>query len=163
MEETGDEEKNPWEEERAWRDPCAHKLPGIVTKWLSARHEASNQSCSTHKHASPSFCTHLGTALLWCRNITANCTFLSLATPAPDSSSSKPKLPCHKLTAWLTLFSKLNPKALHSTDALRDLYMSNLSHLDRALQSIALSCILTYKSPRLTPFEGTMHALLDDT
>ncbi|KAJ7756392.1 armadillo-type protein [Mycena maculata] len=172
-EETGDEEKDPWEEERTWRDPSAHKLRGIVTKWLSARHDvkelvksqSQGDRLDTQTYESQLLCA-LGEcpALVQKHNRDIVPFFLSLATPAPDSSSSKPKLPRHKLTAWLTLFSKLpNPKALHSTDALRDLYMSNLSHPDRALQSIALSCVLTYKSPRLTPFEGTMHALLDDT
>jgi len=36
-EQTGDEDKDPWEEERTWRDPSSHKLRGIVTKWLSSQ------------------------------------------------------------------------------------------------------------------------------
>lgn len=38
-----------------------------------------------------------------------------------------------------------------------------LSHPDRALQSVALSCIFTYKSPHLSPHEDKIRILLDDT
>jgi U3 small nucleolar RNA-associated protein 20 len=37
-EEQGGEDKDPWEEERTWRDPSAHKLRGIVGKWLNTQH-----------------------------------------------------------------------------------------------------------------------------
>lgn len=84
--------------------------------------------------------------------------FLSFA--GPDAPS---KLARHKLTAWLTLFSKFNnPKALFSTDILHSLYLSLLSHPDRALQRLALTCTLAYKSPHLAPHENRLHALLDD-
>ncbi|CAK5281436.1 unnamed protein product [Mycena citricolor] len=69
-----------------------------------------------------------------------------------------------KLSSWLTLFSKLpNPKALHGTETLHALYLDTLSHADRSLQSLALSCILTYKPPRLGAHEEVLRALLDDT
>lgn len=68
------------------------------------------------------------------------------------------------MSSWLTLFSKfVNPKALRSTEVLRSIYISLLSHPDRSLQKLALSCLLTYKSPRLAPREDTLHVLLDDT
>src|ERR1700683_2440821 len=85
--------------------------------------------------------------------------FLSFA--GPESSS---KLPRFKMTAWLTLLSKFtNPKALHSTDTLHSLYLSLLSHPDRALQKLSLKCLLAYKSPHLSPHEARLDALLDDT
>ncbi|KAJ7494716.1 armadillo-type protein [Mycena galericulata] len=169
-EETGDAEKDPWEEERTWRDPSAHKLRGAVTKWLSARHDVKElvklQSQGDRLDAQ-TYESQLLFALGECPTLVQKHNrdivpfFLDLAIPGPDSSS---RLPRQKLTAWLTLFSKLsNPKALHSTDALRDLYIANLSHPDRALQSIALSCILTYKSPHLAAYESQMRAFLDDT
>ncbi|KAJ7805617.1 hypothetical protein B0H14DRAFT_2611270, partial [Mycena olivaceomarginata] len=37
-EEQGGEDKDPWEEERTWRDPSAHKLRGVVGKWLNTQH-----------------------------------------------------------------------------------------------------------------------------
>ncbi|KAJ7707727.1 armadillo-type protein [Mycena rosella] len=169
-EETGDEEKDPWEEERTWRDPSSHKLRGVVSKWLSSqnsKNELVKSQSQGDRLDSQTYESQLLFALGECpalvhkhnRDIVPF--FLALATPEQDTS---PTLPRHKLTAWLTLFSKLsNPKALHSTDALRDLYIANLSHPDRALQSVALSCILTYKSPRLAAYEAQMHAFLDDT
>lgn len=87
--------------------------------------------------------------------------FLTLSGPL---SSSPSRLPRHKLSAWLTLFSKfVNPKALRSTDTLQALYTALLSHPDRALQRLALSCILTYKSPCLVSREDLLRELLDDT
>lgn len=89
--------------------------------------------------------------------------FLSL-NGQNDTSISSSALPKPKLLAWLTLFSKFsNPKALYATDTLRSLYITLLSHPDRALQNIALTCLFTYKSPHLTPFEDHLRALLDDT
>lgn len=74
------------------------------------------------------------------------------------------KLPRRKLTAWLTVFSKFtNPKVLHSTDKLRALYITLLSHPDRDLQVLALSCLFTYKFSHLTPHEDTLRQLLDET
>jgi U3 small nucleolar RNA-associated protein 20 len=86
--------------------------------------------------------------------------FLSIAVD-DDAVST---LPRHRLSAWLTLFSKFtNPKALHSTEILFALYRSLLSHPDRALQTVALSCLLAYKSPDLSRHEDTFRRLLDDT
>jgi U3 small nucleolar RNA-associated protein 20 len=73
-------------------------------------------------------------------------------------------LPRSMLAAWLTLFSKFtNPKALYMAQKLHALYIRLLSHPDRALQMLALSCLLTYKSPHLLPVENTLRALLDET
>lgn len=85
--------------------------------------------------------------------------FLNLASP-----SGPAKLPRTKLVSWLTLFSNFtNPRVLHSTQALHDLYASLLSHPDRLLQGIALSCLLTYKPPHLVPHTERLRGLLDDT
>ena len=81
-----------------------------------------------------------------------------------QTSITSSALPKGKLLAWLTLFSKFsNPKALYGTDTLRSLYTTLLSHPDRPLQNIALSCLFTYKSPHLTPYEDSVWALLDET
>ena len=73
-------------------------------------------------------------------------------------------LPRHKLTAWLILFSKFtNPKALHATDTLFTFYRDLLSHPDRALQTVALNCVFTYKLPNLVRHEETLRHFLDDT
>ena len=73
-------------------------------------------------------------------------------------------LPRPKLSAYLNLFSKFsNPKALYATEALRALYVGLLSHPDRSLQTVSLSCLLTYKSPVLRSHEEKLRSLLDDT
>jgi U3 small nucleolar RNA-associated protein 20 len=81
----------------------------------------------------------------------------------PDHASPA-KNDRRKLSSWLTLFSKFsNPKALYATGDLRSLYTTLLSHPDRTLQRLTLKCILTYRSPHLTPHQDTLTALLDDT
>ncbi|KAF7374911.1 DRIM domain-containing protein [Mycena sanguinolenta] len=167
---TGKEDDDPWEEERTWRDPSAHKLRSVIGKWLNARHRMKELADSQNRGDRLDVQTYesqLLFALGECpalpqkhhRDIVPF--FLDLASSSPDTPS---KLPRHKLTAWLTLFSKIpNPMALSSSNALRGLYIANLSHPDRALQSVALSCILTYKSPRLAAYEPQMRAFLDDT
>lgn len=84
--------------------------------------------------------------------------FLSL------TSLNSSKLSRQHLISWLTLFSKFsNPKALHSTDTLRTFYINHLSYPDRSIQSLALSCLLTYRSPHLVHHEEKIRLLLDDT
>ena len=86
--------------------------------------------------------------------------FLSLAV----NNDAVLSLARYKLNAWLTLFSKFtNPKALHDRDTLFALYRTLLSHPDRALQTVALSCVLTYKPPSLVRHEETLRHFLDDT
>jgi U3 small nucleolar RNA-associated protein 20 len=85
--------------------------------------------------------------------------FLSLAEPEGGNP-----LPRRKLSGWLELFAKFsNPKALYSADRLLALHTSLLSHADKALQSTALSCLMTYRPPHVHPHEDTLRALLDDT
>jgi U3 small nucleolar RNA-associated protein 20 len=84
--------------------------------------------------------------------------FLSLAGP-----NATAKMPRRKLGSWLKLFARFsNPKALHSTETLHSLYVSLLSHADRATQTLSLSCLFTYKSPHLSTHENQLRALLDD-
>ena len=85
--------------------------------------------------------------------------FLSLA-----GSDVPTKMPRAKLRAWLSLFSKFsNPKSLHATETLRSIYVSLLSHPDRPMQKLSLSCLLTYKSPCLSLHTERLDGLLDDT
>ena len=80
-----------------------------------------------------------------------------------DSPFGPTKLPRTRLAAWLALFSNFtNPRVLHSTQTLHDLYTSILSHPDRSLQGAALSCLLTYKPPYLLPHAERLRGLLDD-
>ena len=83
--------------------------------------------------------------------------FLSMAEDDDTVSS----LPRYRLHAWLTLFSKFtNPKALHSTETLLTIHRTILSHPDRTLQMLALSCVFTY---RIVRHEETLRHFLDDT
>ncbi len=85
--------------------------------------------------------------------------FLSQASPLGPAT-----LPRTKLTAWFTLFSTFtNPRVLHATQTLQDLYTSFLSYPDRSLQGLALSCLYTYKPPYLLPHADRLRGLLDDS
>ncbi|KAH9924569.1 armadillo-type protein [Fomitopsis serialis] len=161
---------NIWEEERTWRDPSAHKVRSAMQKWY--RGDATKRAVvmdqdTGDRFDAASYELQLLSALGECSSLAEKHSrdlvphFLALSSP---SSTSPSRLPRHKLSAWLTLFSKfVNPKALRSTDTLHALYTSLLSHPDRSLQRLALSCILTYKSPHLVPREGNLRELLDDT
>ena len=84
-----------------------------------------------------------------------------LSVTGPDAPS---RLPKSKLRTWLKLFSEFrNPKTLHATDKLREMYRSLLSYPDRDLQAVSLSCLLAYKSPHLRHQEEKLRLLLDET
>ncbi|KAG1762389.1 armadillo-type protein [Suillus occidentalis] len=143
---------DPWEEERSWRDPTAHRVRGTAVSWLDRFHHRKiiiSEQKSSDRFDPITFEAQVLLTL-------GQCTSLGPDAPA--------RLPKYKLQAWLTLFSKLsNPKALHSTDTLRELYRSLLSYPDRALQTVSLSCLLAYKSPHLQHHEAKFGLLLDET
>ncbi|OSX61435.1 hypothetical protein POSPLADRAFT_1144486 [Postia placenta MAD-698-R-SB12] len=157
-----------WEEERTWRDPSAHKLRSAISRWLghhSTQHSIIQDQNTGDRFDPNTYEAQLLSTLGECSSLAEKHSrdlvpfFLSLA--GPDATS---KLPRHKLSSWLTLFSKfVNPKALRSTETMKSLYVSLLSHADRPLQRLALSCLLTYKSPHLSPHEDMLRSLLDDT
>ncbi|PPQ91255.1 hypothetical protein CVT25_006372 [Psilocybe cyanescens] len=163
---------DPWEEERTWRDPSAHKLRSVVLVWDdpdSQRERLRNEKANEERFDVQSYEHQLLATLGECSSLAEKHNrdlvphFLILNGQS-DSSASSSLLPKPKLLAWLTLFSKIsNPKALYATDILRSLYITNLSHPDRSLQSISLSCLFTYKSPHLAPYEERIRSLLDDT
>lgn len=180
-----DESVDPWEEERSWRDPSAHKLWSIVADWIDLNHgqkelakvnhlslvqvSGSHLFCQVYnaqeRFDAQSYEFQLLTTLGECPSLPEKHNselvpfFLSLA--GPDAVS---KLSRQKLSAWLTLFSKFsNPKALHATETLRAVYITLLSHHDRSLQTLSLSCLFTYKSRHLIPHEDKLRILLDDT
>ncbi|KAH9067708.1 armadillo-type protein [Lactarius vividus] len=156
------------ESERSWRDPSAHKVRSALAKWSAGdrfmeqlirdrrpqdrfdRETFEAQLLVAFKHCAPLAEKH---------NRDLVPLFLNLA-----GTSGPAKLPRTKLTSWLALFSNFtNPRVLHSTQALHDLYTSLLSHPDRSLQRIALSCLLTYKPPHLLPHTERLQRLLDDS
>ncbi|CAA7260357.1 unnamed protein product [Cyclocybe aegerita] len=165
-----DDVDDPWEEERTWRDPSAHKVRSIVNAWddpQSTRAKILKEQMLHDRLDLRSYEHQLLVTLGECSSLAEKHNrdlipyFLSLNGPTDTPTS---KLPKAKLISWLTLFSKFsNPKALHATHTLRTLYTNLLSHSDRSLQTIALSCLFTYKSPHLVPYEERIRALLDDT
>ncbi|OBZ65821.1 U3 small nucleolar RNA-associated protein 20 [Grifola frondosa] len=157
-----------WEDERSWRDPSAHKVRSIIARWsrADAAKRLMIQSQILDDRFDPvsyeaQLLSVLGVCALLAEKHSRDLVPYFLSFAGPEASS---KLPRQKMSAWLTLFSKFaNPKALRSTDVLHAMYISLLSHPDRSLQRLALSCLLTYKSPHLTPHEGMLRLLLDDT
>ncbi|EJF56189.1 hypothetical protein DICSQDRAFT_71986 [Dichomitus squalens LYAD-421 SS1] len=168
MQDVAEESDNVWEEERSWRDPSAHKLRMAIAKWSchrAAQHSIVQRQAIGDRLDATTYETQLLAVLEECSSLAEKHNrdliphFLSLA--GPDAPS---KLPRYKLSAWLKLFSKFNnPNAFRSTETMRALYISHLSHPDRGLQRLALSCLLTFKSPRLLPHEESLRLLLDDT
>ncbi|KIK59622.1 hypothetical protein GYMLUDRAFT_74500 [Collybiopsis luxurians FD-317 M1] len=159
---------DPWEEERSWRDPSAHKLREIVIRWLDVRlhwKEILQDSQANDRLDKRSYENQLLHTLEECHSLAEKNNreliqlFLEISGPV-----SEPKLQRTKLSAWLSLFSKFsNPKALHATESLHSLYTTLLSHSDRNLQSLAMSCIFTYKQRSLSLYENKLRALMDDT
>ncbi|KAF8181826.1 armadillo-type protein [Pholiota molesta] len=161
-EDEGGADGDPWEEERTWRDPSAHKVREVVIMWDDPeghRQRMLKEQIAEERFDQASYEHQLLATLGECSALAEK--HNRELNHASISSSALPK---PKLLAWLTLFSKFsNPKALYATDTLRSLYTTLLSHPDRGLQNIALTCLFTYKSPHLTPFEDHLRALLDDT
>ncbi|KAG6370302.1 down-regulated in metastasis-domain-containing protein [Boletus reticuloceps] len=134
------------EEQRTWRDGAAHRLRTMISNWLDQDHD----------RRAIVFCASLAEK----RNRELVPFFLSLAVNDDNVSN----LARYKLHAWLALLSKsTNPKALHATETLFIVYRAFLSHPDRTLQTVALSCVLTYKPPYLMRHEETFQRFLDDT
>lgn len=69
-----------------------------------------------------------------------------------------------RTACFLELFCKfVNPKAFYRTEEVHALYLNILSRGEQKLQSLAVKCLITYKSPKLTPYGDHLQALLDDS
>ena len=65
---------------------------------------------------------------------------------------------------WLELLAKfVNPKAAFRSDELHQHYERILSKGDVKLQGLAVSCLMTFKSPSLTPYADNLRNLLEDS
>ncbi|KAI0302300.1 armadillo-type protein [Multifurca ochricompacta] len=156
------------ESERSWRDPSAYKVRSAWAKWSAddtLRIQFIRDQEVQDRFDRITFEAQLLVVLKHCAPLAEKHNrdlvplFLDLSHPFGPS-----KLPRTRLAAWLTLFSNFtNPRVLHSTQTLHDLYNSLLSHPDRSLQGIALSCLLTYKPPYLLPYVERLRGLLDDS
>ncbi|BEI87998.1 uncharacterized protein CcaverHIS019_0107160 [Cutaneotrichosporon cavernicola] len=64
---------------------------------------------------------------------------------------------------FLELCAKfVNPKAAYRSEELHTLYLNLLSKGESKVQSVALKCLMTYKSPNLVPYRERMFNLLED-
>ncbi|KAK1225346.1 U3 snoRNP protein [Marasmius sp. AFHP31] len=92
--------------------PSAHKLRLTIVQWNDNRPGLLRGSKSSEN------------VQFWRRSTT------EIWSPSSSlNDGTETKLPRTKLIAWLSVFAKFqNPKALHSTDTLRSLYTSLLSH-----------------------------------
>ncbi|OCF30821.1 U3 small nucleolar RNA-associated protein 20 [Kwoniella heveanensis BCC8398] len=69
-----------------------------------------------------------------------------------------------RTASYLELLAKfVNPKAAFRTEDLHTLYLDILSKGEPKLQSLALKCLMTYKSPKLVPYQDTLETLLEDS
>jgi U3 small nucleolar RNA-associated protein 20 len=94
--------------------------------------------------------------------------FFSIARHAVDDDDASTHLSTRQLqqrtSSYLELLAKfVNPKAAFRTEELHTLYLDILSKGEPKLQTLALSCLLTYKSPNLVPYEDYLKALLEES
>ena len=83
------------------------------------------------------------------------------------STSAQPGLSRRKgqdrAAAYLELLASFNnPKAAYCSAKLYQTYLDVLQKGDNKLQTLALSCLMTYKSSALLPYETKVRALLDE-
>ncbi|KAF8525998.1 hypothetical protein BU17DRAFT_83502 [Hysterangium stoloniferum] len=154
------------EDERTWRDPSAAKLRATVEPWLTTGSatdsifQTREERLDISNYESQLLCV-LGEVPTLTHRHNAELIRLFLTFSSPELLTRPPRA---KLVNWLTLFSKLdNCKAFHRASTLRDLYSSLLSHPDRDLQTLALTCLLNYKSPHLLPYQKQLRGFLDNT
>ncbi|CAE6388887.1 unnamed protein product [Rhizoctonia solani] len=153
------------EEERTWRCPAAIKFIKTVHRWETNVIVSLEASTSQDRLDLANYESQLLLALGRMAYLMDKHTrilvplFFEYASP---TASSKP--PRAKTTSWLTLLSKLNnPKAAFRSQELHGLYTTLLSHPDRSLQSLALTCLLTFKEPHVLAIEQSLRLFLDAT
>ena len=70
----------------------------------------------------------------------------------------------NRTASFLELFTKfVNPKAFFRANEVYALYLDITSRGEVRLQSLAVKCLMTYKSPKLSPYGDNLQALLDDS
>jgi U3 small nucleolar RNA-associated protein 20 len=97
--------------------------------------------------------------------------FLSMAQRDPGADQANPALAGfstrqlqNRTIAFLELFTHfVNPKAFYRADEVYALYLDIVSRGEVKLQSLAVKCLMTYKSPKLLPYGESLQALLEDS
>ncbi|KAG8737812.1 U3 snoRNP protein [Ceratobasidium sp. 414] len=155
------------EEERTWRCPRASTFVKTVVRWQTEGIVASKAPTSPERLDLANYETQLLLTLGGIPSIMDKQTrslvplFFQYASPTAPAPTKPPRA---KTIAWLTMLSKLgNPKAAFRSQELRALYITLLSHPDRPLQSLALTCLLTFKEAHVLAVEQSLHMFLDET
>ncbi|KAL5531823.1 UTP20 [Sanghuangporus sanghuang] len=164
---TSQEEDAINEQERSWRDPSAHKFRVALAKWTSVsscRIALIEQQKPRERYDARSYETQLLASISEFPSVAEKHSreLVPLLLSVVSSASSE-KASRSKLVNWLKLFAKFsNPKAFYQSNKVHALFVSLLSHPDRSLQSSALSCLQTYKTPALVSKSDILKNLLDD-
>ncbi|KZT58714.1 hypothetical protein CALCODRAFT_451310 [Calocera cornea HHB12733] len=81
-----------------------------------------------------------------------------------SSTRAAPRRIRSRLSHWLTLFAKFsNPHAMYRAAALHHLYLACLCTPERALQRLAIDCLLSDSTSPLQTYGDKYRVLLDDT
>ncbi|KAJ1305976.1 hypothetical protein OPQ81_010691 [Rhizoctonia solani] len=155
-----------WEEaERTWRCPVAIKFIKAVKRWEvstvpSLEEPTPQDRLDLANYESQLLLALGGMASLMDRH-TRDLVPLFFDYASPTASSRPPRA---KTMSWLTLLSKLNnPKAAFRSQELHALYTTLLSHPDRPLQSLTLTCLLTFRESHVLAVEQSLRLFLDET
>ncbi|KAG8693954.1 U3 snoRNP protein [Ceratobasidium sp. 394] len=155
------------EEERTWRCPSAIMFVKTVARWQNEGIVASKEPAPPERLDLANYETQLLLTLGGIPSILDKHTrslvplFFEYASPTAPAATKPPRA---KTMAWLTMVSKLgNPKAAFRSQELHQLYTTLLSHPDRPLQSLALTCLLTFKEAHVLAIEQSLRMFLDET
>lgn len=85
------------------------------------------------------------------------------STPVAVSHLSTRLLQARTITFLELLAKFVNPKAAFRSTELHTLYLDLLSKGEPKVQTVALKCLLTYKSPNLTPYADRLKNLLEQS
>ncbi|KAG8729135.1 U3 snoRNP protein, partial [Ceratobasidium sp. 423] len=153
------------EEERTWRCPVAIKFIKTVKRCEASTTPSLDEPTPQDRLDLANYESQLLLALGGMASLMDRHTrvlvplFFDYASP---TAPSRP--PRAKTMSWLTLLSKLNnPKAAFRSQELHELYTTLLSHPDRPLQSLALTCLLTFKESHVLAVEQSLRLFLDAT
>ncbi|WRT65418.1 uncharacterized protein IL334_002361 [Kwoniella shivajii] len=96
--------------------------------------------------------------------------FFGVARQAEDSDDEarsthlSTKQRQQRTASYLELLTKfVNPKAAFRSEQLYALYLDIISKGEPRLQGLALKCLMTYKSPKLLPYQDSLITLLEDS
>ncbi|KAG8773650.1 U3 snoRNP protein [Ceratobasidium sp. 428] len=155
------------EEEKTWRCPSAAAFVKTVTRWEKDRITASEMPGSPDRLDLANYETQLLLTLGGASSIMDKHTrslvplFFEYASPTAPTPTKPLRA---KTMAWLTMLSKLsNPKAAFRSQDLHELYTTLLSHPDRPLQTLGLTCLLTFKEAHVLAVEQSLRMFLDET